>query len=79
MKKELIKLMESKIAAIAKMNVEVAVLGKKDKQIVISIVIDGNQAETTLAADRISKLAGEKFNNGGYDAELEAYFCGINL
>jgi hypothetical protein len=67
------------ISAIAKMQVEVAILGGKNgKGIIISIVIDGNEEETTAAAKRIQNMAGSKFENGGYDSELEAYFCGIN-
>ena len=72
-------MIETMISAIAKMPVEVAILGGKDgKGVIISIVIDGNEDETTQAAKRIEGMAGGKFDNGGYDSELEAYFCGIN-
>jgi Asp/Glu/hydantoin racemase len=73
------KMMESTLSAIAKMQVEVTVLsGKNNRGVMISIVIDGNEEETTLAANRIAHMAGSKFEKGGYDAELEAYFCGIS-
>lgn len=72
-------MMDSKIAAIAGMNVETNVLaGNANRGMIITIIIDGNEAETTAAANRIAAVAGSKFENGGYDAELEAYFCGIN-
>lgn len=73
------KMLEAKISAIAKMKVEVCVLFKKNDNtgLLISIVIDGNEEDTTAAAKRISKMAGANFQVGGYDAELEAYFCGI--
>lgn len=74
------KMMESKIAAIAKMNVEVAVLaGHGSRESIISIVIDGAEEETTSAAKRIAQMAGERYREGGYDADIEAYFCGINF
>lgn len=73
------KIMETIISTIAKKQVEISILGGKDgKGVIISIVIDGNEAETTAAAKRIADMAGRKFTDGGYDAELEAYFCSIN-
>jgi hypothetical protein len=77
MKKQITKMMEAKIAAIAKMNVEVTVLGGQIN--VISIVIDGSENETKVAAENIKNMAGERFREGGYDNELEAYFCGITF
>ena len=78
MKKELTQKMEAMIAVIAKMQVEVTVLnGINNKGMLISIVIDGAENETAQAANRIAMMAGSKFTDGGYDAECEAYFCGI--
>jgi hypothetical protein len=73
------KMLETIISTIAKRQVEVSVLGGKNgKGVIISIVIDGSEAETSAAAKRIANMAGLKFTDGGYDSELEAYFCGIN-
>lgn len=73
------KMLETIISTIAKRQVEVSVLGGKNgKGVIISIVIDGSEAETSAAAKRIANMAGCKFTDGGYDSELEAYFCGIN-
>ena len=73
------KMIESTLSAIAKMKVEVGVLsGKNNKGVLITIVIDGNEEETTLAANRITHMTESKFEKGGYEAELETYFCGIS-
>lgn len=72
-------MMEAKLASIAGMNVECNVLGGKEgRQLMITIIIDGDEKETTEAAKRIAGMAGALYKDGGYDAECAAYFCGIN-
>lgn len=71
--------MESKISAVAGMKVECNVLsGKNGRSVLVTIIIDGDEKETTNAAQRIAKMAGALYEDGGYDAECAAYFCGIN-
>lgn len=75
----ILSLMAAKIKAIAKMDVEVNVLaGNGNRGMIITIIIDGAEDETSEAAKRIAAVAGAKFDDGGYDAECECYFCGIN-
>lgn len=72
-------MMESKISAVAGMQVECNVLGGKDGRcILVTIIIDGDEKETTAAAGRIKNMAGALYEDGGYDSECAAYFCGIN-
>lgn len=71
--------MESKIAAVAGMRVECNVLGGKNgRGVMVTIIIDGTEKETTSAAQRIAQMAGSLYEDGGYDTECAAYFCGIN-
>jgi hypothetical protein len=78
-KKKKLELLTGIISTLAGRPVEVSVIGGKDGAgVIISIVIDGDEDETTQAARKIESLAGRKFRDGGYDLELGAYFCSIS-
>lgn len=78
MKTDLLKkLMNTKIGAIAGVNVDVTVLaGRKQGGIYLTVEIEGNN---TAAVSNIKNFFGVKFDGSEYDEELNYTYCGIEL
>lgn len=78
MKTDILKqMMNSKIAAIAKTNVDVTVLsGLKKGGIYLTVEIEGNN---TNAVENIKNFFGKMFDCSEYDSELNYTYVGLNL
>jgi len=69
--------MNTKIGAIAGVNVDVTVLsGRKQGGIYLTIEIEGNAIQ---AVKKIKEFFGAKFDGAEYDEELNYTYCGIEL